>query len=96
MKTLKNTYTIMRSTISPDNISEQALEQEAQMKQDSKFYYATIESIRNAIDDIYNAKRKITYALIANRMQLTFPGITATELWQTYGKEITAYTEQYD
>jgi hypothetical protein len=86
----------MRNTISPDKIQEQALDLPIDMGRDEEYYYHVVEKIKEAIDDITRAYRKITYALIAQRLQLYFPGITANELYNTYKEEITAYSEQYD
>jgi hypothetical protein len=85
-----------RGTISPDRIHEQALDLLMDMGKDEEYYYYVVEKIKESIDDIAGAYRKITYALIAQRLQLYFPGITANELYNTYKEEITAYSEQYD
>ena len=85
-----------RGIIDPSRIQEHSLDNEYSKSKDEEFYYNTIKVIKEAIDDIFEAGKKITYARIAQRLQLQFTGITATELHQNYLEEITAYTSQYD
>ncbi|MCK5788349.1 MAG: hypothetical protein KAH32_05095 [Chlamydiia bacterium] len=85
-----------RGKINPGKIQEHALEQGYSTGKEAELYYSTISLIKEAIDDIDRAGKKITYLRIAQRLQLNFKGITPTELYNEYNLEITAYTEQYD
>ena len=86
----------MRNSISIDRIQELALEQDVQMTKEREFYFTVVEQIKNAIDDIDAVNKKITLPRIAERLQLAFPGITPTELWDNYREEITLYSEHYE
>ena len=85
-----------RGIIDPDKIQDQALDQEYGKARDEELYYYVVKTIKEAIDDIDEAGRKITIPRITQRIQLQFPGITRDEVWNTYSEEITAYSEQYD
>lgn len=85
-----------RGVITHDKLETQASESILDPSIEDKKEVAVIFEIIDAIQDIVDANVTVSYKWIAQRLQLSYPGITPQELIDTYESEITRYTEQYE
>lgn len=53
-------------------------------------------NLRTEIENIVRQNRKVTYKLIAHRLQLYTPGITPIELYDSFRTDISNFLEEYD